>query len=47
MLLRTLIIDDEAHIRRSLSRMLAEECPNVEIAGYADGVENGLKAIEK
>ena len=47
MLLRTVIIDDEAHIRRSLSRMLAEECPNVEIAGYADGVENGLKAIEK
>jgi len=47
MLLRTLIIDDEAHIRRSLSRMLAEDCPNVEVLGTADGVENGLMAIEK
>jgi two-component system, LytTR family, response regulator len=47
MRLRTLIIDDEAHIRRSLSAMLAEECPNVEIVGTADGVETGLQAIEK
>jgi len=47
MLLRTLIIDDESHIRRSLSTMLAEECPNVDVVGTADGVENGLKAIGK
>lgn len=47
MRLRTLIIDDEAHIRRSLSAMLAEECPNVDIVGTADGVETGLEAIEK
>ena len=47
MLLRTLIIDDEAHVRRSLSIMLAEECPTVDIVGTADGVESGLKAIEK
>ncbi|MDX9906539.1 MAG: LytTR family DNA-binding domain-containing protein [Bacteroidales bacterium] len=47
MRLRTLIIDDEAHIRRSLSAMLAVECPNVDIVGTADGVESGLQAIEK
>jgi two-component system LytT family response regulator len=47
MLLRTLIIDDEAHIRRSLSTILAEECPNVDVVGTADGVESGLQAIEK
>ena len=46
MLLRTLIIDDEAHIRRSLAAMLAEESL-AEVVGTADGVENGLKAIEK
>jgi two-component system LytT family response regulator len=47
MLLRTLIIDDEAHIRRSLSAMLSAECPNVDVVGAADGVESGLVAIEK
>lgn len=47
MVLRTLIIDDEAHVRRSLSIMLGEECPNVDIVGTAESVESGLKAIEK
>jgi len=47
MRLRTLIIDDEAHIRRVLSAMLEEECPNVNVVGTADGVESGLKAIGK
>lgn len=47
MRLRTLIIDDEAHIRRSLTAMLESECQNVEILGAADGVESGLRAIEK
>lgn len=47
MVLRTLIIDDEAHIRRSLSAMLAAECPNVDVVGTADGVESGLHVIEK
>ncbi len=47
MRLRTLIIDDESHIRRTLSAMLAAECPNVDVVGTADGVESGLKAIEK
>ena len=27
--------------------MLAEECPNVDVVGTADGMESGLKAIEK
>lgn len=47
MLLRTLIIDDEDHVRKTLSVMLSEECPNVAVVGMAEGVESGLKAIEK
>ncbi len=47
MRLRTLIIDDETHVRRSLSLMLEEECPNVVIVGTADSVKSGLEAIEK
>jgi two-component system LytT family response regulator len=45
--IRTLIVDDEAHIRRSLSAMLSEECPDVQVVGTAGGVDDGLLAIEK
>ncbi len=44
-MLRTLIIDDEAHIRNTLSRMLAKYCPLVEVSGEADGVSNGISII--
>ena len=37
MRLRTVIIDDETHVRRTLSAMLAEECPNMDVVGTADG----------
>lgn len=46
MLLRTLIVDDEAHIRRSLSSMLSGDSLT-EVVGTADGVVCGLEAIEK
>ncbi len=46
-LLRTLIIDDEAPVRNTLTGLLKKTCPRVKIVGEADGVENGLKAIRE
>jgi len=46
-MLRTLIIDDEAHIRNTLSMMLTKFCPQVEVYGVADGVNSGIEAIRK
>jgi len=45
--LRTLIIDDELHIRKSLAQMLKDECSNVKLVGMADGVKSGMEAINK
>jgi two-component system, LytTR family, response regulator len=44
-MLQTLLIDDEAHIRDSLKKLLARHCPQVAIAGEADSVSAGLKAV--
>ncbi len=46
-LLRTIVIDDEEHQRASLSRLIEIYCPNLSVVGLADGVQSGLKAIEK
>jgi len=46
-MLRTIIIDDELHIRKSLAQMLKDECINVKLVGTADGVKSGLDAINK
>ncbi|MBS4061996.1 MAG: response regulator transcription factor [Bacteroidetes bacterium] len=46
-MLRTLIIDDEEHIRDTLAKMLARYCPQVEVVGNADSLAKGVKAIEK
>lgn len=46
-MLRTLIIDDESHIRDSLTKLLAKYCPEVTIAGEADSVANAIKAINE
>ena len=46
-MLSTLIIDDEPHIRRSLSRILENECKNVNLVGTAGSVDEGIAAIEK
>lgn len=44
-MIQTLIIDDEAHIRDSLSKLISRHCPNVSVVGEADSVETGRKAI--
>jgi two-component system, LytTR family, response regulator len=46
-MLRTLIIDDEAHIRDTLSKLLKLCCPMVEVVGEAAGVAGGLLKIHE
>lgn len=45
-MLRAIIIDDEAHVRESLTDMLKLHCPNAKVVGQAEGVKSGLKAIQ-
>jgi two-component system LytT family response regulator len=45
--LRTLIIDDEAHIRESLAEMLKMDCPGTRLVAQADGVRTGIDAIHQ
>jgi two-component system LytT family response regulator len=44
-MLRTVIIDDEAHVRETIGRLLAMHCPQVKLVGEAFGVTSGLKLI--
>src|SRR5262245_52177358 len=43
--MRALLVDDEELARENLRLMLEDECPEVEIAGTADGVNAARKAI--
>jgi len=44
-MLRTVIIDDEDHVRETIGRLLVVHCPQVKVVGEANGVESGLKII--
>lgn len=44
-MLKVLIIDDEAHIRDSLKKLLNRHCPHINVSGEASGVKEGLQAI--
>lgn len=46
-MLRTIIIDDEAHMRQSLEKLVKDHCPNIKLIAKADGVETGHDAIKK
>jgi two-component system LytT family response regulator len=46
-MLRTIIIDDEAHVRKTISSLVETYCPTVQLVSYADGVRTGLEAIKK
>ncbi|MEZ5195601.1 MAG: LytTR family DNA-binding domain-containing protein [Bacteroidales bacterium] len=46
-MLRTIIIDDEAHMRQTLEKMVSRFCPNLKLVGMADGVKSGVEAIQK
>lgn len=45
-MLRTILIDDEAHIRDTLTRLLAQNCPLVTLVGEASGVAEGIRVIQ-
>lgn len=45
-MIRTLIIDDEAHIRDTLARLVESCCSQVSVIGMASGVANGINAIQ-
>jgi two-component system, LytTR family, response regulator len=46
-MLRTLIIDDELHVRETLRYLLAKCCPLVQLVGEAGSVEEGAKEIRE
>ncbi len=46
-MLRTVIIDDEYHIRDTLIKMLEMNCPNVRVVGQASGVVSGIAAVKE
>jgi two-component system LytT family response regulator len=48
LMLRTVIIDDEYHIRDTLIKMLEMHCPaEVRVIGQASGVASGIEAIRE
>jgi len=46
-MLRTIIIDDEEHMRETLLDMLREHCPEVKVIGQAQGVKSGVNAVQE
>lgn len=46
-MIKALIIDDEMHCRKTLSMLLKEYCPEVEVIEQCEDAETGLKAISK
>jgi len=46
-MLRVLIIDDEAHMRDTLVKLLELHCPDVLVVGQASGVVTGAAAINE
>jgi two-component system, LytTR family, response regulator len=46
-MLKTLIIDNEAHIRDTLGKLLKRYCPGTVLVGEATGVADGIKTIRE
>jgi two-component system LytT family response regulator len=46
-MIRTVLVDDEIDSIRVLQTLLEANCPTVEIAGKADGVEGALQVIQE
>lgn len=45
--LRALIVDDEELARKNLAIMLKNHCPEIDVVGQADGVDEAEKAIKE
>lgn len=46
-MLRTILIDDEERVRRTLEKLVKRYCPNVKLIAEAFGVASGIEAIRK
>jgi two-component system, LytTR family, response regulator len=46
-MLRTIIIDDEENVRRTLEKLVKVHCPTIKLIGEADGIESGVRIIKK
>lgn len=46
-MLRTIIIDDEAHQRLVIERMVKTYCPKLKVVSQADSVQSGFTAIQE
>lgn len=46
-MLRTIIIDDEAHMRQTLEKLVKQTCQNIQLLPSADSVKTGVEAIQK
>jgi two-component system LytT family response regulator len=44
-MLKTIIVDDEEHVRETLIRLLAKHCPLVKVAGEAESVHQAFEMI--
>jgi two-component system LytT family response regulator len=45
-MIKALIIDDQSHFQEIISALLREYFPEINIVGYAEAVEDGIKKIE-
>jgi len=46
-MLRTIIVDDEPHMRLALGNLVKQYCPGIEVVAKANGVKTGVEAIKK
>ena len=46
-MIKAVIIDDEIHCRKTLSMLLAEHCPDVQVVERCEDGETGILAIQK
>jgi len=46
-MIKAIIIDDEIHCQKTLSILLREYCPEVQVIGQCDSAEKGIEAIKK
>ena len=44
---RTIIIDDEAHQKLSVLRLVQLYCPELDLVAHADGVKTGIEVIRR
>ena len=46
-MIKAIIIDDEMHCLKTLSMLLKEYCPDVQVVKQCDNAEDGIEAVKK